>query len=218
MVKTNSLGILIPRSEEDLKYSPEINRVIKDGVPVKKGTVLTEEWLTRKRSYYEELMNIFSAYPDLFLDKIQNPNMKTELFLYQRKLLRAFMRYKDVYVTAPRAFSKSFLTILGLFLQCVFIPGTKRFIAAPFKTQSASIAKEKIFELYERWPLLQKEVEGCELSATPGNFGKDYVEVRFKNGSILQVVGTGDSGRGGRKHGQILKFLLSRTTLYIFYF
>jgi hypothetical protein len=89
-------------------------------------------------------------------------------------------------------------------LQCVFIPGTKRFIAAPFKTQSASIAKEKIFELYERWPLLQKEVEGCELSATPGNFGKDYVEVRFKNGSILQVVGTGDSGRGGRKHGGLI--------------
>ena len=56
------------------------------------------------------------------------------------------MRYKDIYVTAPRAFSKSFITILGLILQCIFMPGTKRFICAPGKGQSAQIAKEKITE------------------------------------------------------------------------
>ena len=54
------------------------------------------------------------------------------------------MRFKDIFVTAPRAFSKSFITILGLILQCIFMPGTKRFICAPGKGQSAQIAKEKI--------------------------------------------------------------------------
>ena len=52
------------------------------------------------------------------------------------------MRFKDIYGTAPRAFSKSFLTILAEILQCIFMPGTKRFICAPNKTQSAQIAKE----------------------------------------------------------------------------
>lgn len=86
------------------------------------------------------------------------------------------MRYKEVYVTAPRAFSKSFITILGLMLQCVFMPGTKRFICAPNKNQSAQIAKEKIVEIYDHWPLLRREVVGGDISDTPGNFGKDYVK------------------------------------------
>nr|DAE11591.1 MAG TPA: Terminase large subunit [Siphoviridae sp. ct2vX3] len=30
--------------------------------------------------------------------------------------MRAVMRYKDIFITAPRAFSKSFITILGLIL------------------------------------------------------------------------------------------------------
>ena len=73
------------------------------------------------------------------------------------------MRFKEVYVVACRAFSKSFITIL-LFLQCVFIPGTKRFICAPNKNQSAQIAKEKLVEIYDKFPLLRKEVIGGDIS------------------------------------------------------
>jgi len=65
------------------------------------------------------MLSIFSAYPDIFLDMItpSNPNgEKFSLFFYQRITLRAIMRYRDVYITAPRAFSKSFITILGLML------------------------------------------------------------------------------------------------------
>ena len=86
------------------------------------------------------------------------------------------MRFRDIFITAPRAFSKSFITILAEILQCIFMPGTKRFICAPNKNQAAQIAKEKILEIYERWPLLRKEVIGGDVSATPGNFGKDYVK------------------------------------------
>jgi hypothetical protein len=114
------------------------------------------------------------------------------------------MRFKDIYVTAPRAFSKSFITILAMILQCIFIPGTKRFICAPNKTQAAQIAKEKIVEIYDRWPLLRKEVLGGEISDTPGNFGKDYVTLKFRNGSQFDVVGALDSQRGGRRHGGLI--------------
>ena len=91
-----------------------------------------------------------------------------------------------------------------MILQCIFIPGTKRFICAPNKTQAAQIAKEKIVEIYDRWPMLRKEVLGGEISDTPGNFGKDYVTLKFRNGSQFDVVGALDSQRGGRRHGGLI--------------
>lgn len=197
--------ILIPRTQEDIDYElSHRHRLEKNGVHIEKGIVLTEEYLNSHKKFFQDVCQIFTAYPDIYLDLIQNEDMKTTLFFYQRIVLRAIMRYKNVYVTAPRAFSKSFITILGMILQCIFIPGTKRFIAAPFKTQSAQIAKEKVLEIYERWPLIRKEIMGCENEEKPGNFGKDYVELRFKNGSIFQVVGTGDAARGQRKHGGLI--------------
>ena len=46
---------------------------------------------------------------------------------------------------------------------------------------------------------------GGDISDTPGNFGKDYMTLTFKNGSVLDVVGALDSTRGGRRHCQIFK-------------
>jgi hypothetical protein len=97
------------------------------------------------------------------------------------------MRFRTVYLTAARAFSKSFLTILALMLQCIFIPGRKVFICAPNKNQGAQIAKEKIYEIYRHWPLIRNEVFGSELSENPGNFSKDMVTIKFRNGSQFDV-------------------------------
>ena len=180
----------------------------KNGIEIEKGVVLNEDYLKKNYDNIGNMLQIFSAYPDVFLDFITPAGSNFQLFFYQRITLRAIMRFKDVYITAPRAFSKSFITILGLILQCIFIPGTKRFICAPNKNQSAQIAKEKIVEIYDRWPLIRKEVLGGDISDTPGNFGKDYVTLKFRNGSQFDVVGALDSQRGGRRHGQILKILL----------
>lgn len=176
----------------------------REGTIIDKGIILNEHYLTSNLGEIGGVMSIFSAYPDLYLDLIKPQDSSFTLFFYQRITLRALMRFKDIYVTAPRAFSKSFITILALILQCIFIPGTKRFICAPNKTQAAQIAKEKIVEIYDRWPLLRKEVIGGEVSDTPGNFGKDYVTLKFRNGSQFDVVGALDSQRGGRRHGGLV--------------
>lgn len=181
-----------------------IARGIRDGIEIEKGVVLNEDYLQKNFDNIGDMLSIFSAYPDIFLDFISPADSSFELFFYQRITLRALMRYRDVYITAPRAFSKSFITILGLILQCIFIPGTKRFICAPNKNQSAQIAKEKIVEIYDKWPLLRREVVGGEISDTPGNFGKDYVTLKFRNGSQFDVVGALDSQRGGRRHGGLV--------------
>lgn len=148
----------------------------RDGITIEKGVILNEVFLEENFEQIGNVMSLFSAYPDVYLDLIKPQDSSFTLFFYQRITLRALMRFKDIYVTAPRAFSKSFITILALILQCIFMPGTKRFICAPNKTQAAQIAKEKIVEIYDRWPMLRKEIIGGEVSDTPGNFGKDYVK------------------------------------------
>lgn len=192
--------------------SPPIEKLIdsnikvgtREGTTIEKGVILNERYLSENIENIGGVMSIFSAYPDVYLDLIKPQDSSFTLFFYQRITLRALMRFKDIYVTAPRAFSKSFITILAMILQCIFIPGTKRFICAPNKTQAAQIAKEKIVEIYDRWPLLRKEVLGGEISDTPGNFGKDYVTLKFRNGSQFDVVGALDSQRGGRRHGGLI--------------
>ena len=176
----------------------------REGTTIDKGVILNEYYLEENLKNIGDAMSIFTAYPDVYLDLIKPQDSSFTLFFYQRITLRALMRFKDIYVTAPRAFSKSFITILAMILQCIFIPGTKRFICAPNKTQAAQIAKEKIVEIYDRWPLLRKEVIGGEISDTPGNFGKDYVTLKFRNGSQFDVVGALDSQRGGRRHGGLI--------------
>ena len=190
---------LLTTPTSDLKEG--LQKIMRNGVEIEKGVTLTMPYLEQNRDKFENYMDLFTAYPDVFLDVIKPTDSSFELFFYQRITLRALMRYKDIFVTAPRAFSKSFITILGLMLQCIFMPGTKRFICAPNKNQSAQIAKEKITEIYDKWPLLRREVVGGDISDTPGNFGKDYVTIKFRNGSQFDVVGALDSQRGGRRHG-----------------
>lgn len=173
----------------------------REGIKIDKGAILTSQYLEQVEELLKKYVCFFTAYPDLYLDMIKPQDSEFTLFFYQRIVLRAIMRFREVNVTACRAFSKSFISILGIFLQCIFMPGTKRFICAPAKNQSAQIAKEKILEIYDKWPLLKQEVESSNAKDMPGNFGKDYVTLRFKNGSQFDVVGALDSARGGRRHG-----------------
>lgn len=183
---------------------PNIKVGRREDVIIEKGVILNEDYLEKNLEDIGGVMSIFTAYPDVYLDLIKPQDSSFTLFFYQRITLRALMRFKDIFVTAPRAFSKSFITILAMILQCIFIPGTKRFICAPNKSQAAQIAKEKIVEIYDRWPMLRKEILGGEISDTPGNFGKDYVTLKFRNGSQFDVVGALDSQRGGRRHGGLI--------------
>lgn len=99
------------------------------------------------------------------------------------------MRYTNIYITAARATSKTFLSILAKYLQCVFLPNHVGSIVAPNKSQAAKISKQKIQEIWRIWPLLKNELEPGVTDGVHANFSKDYVELYFRNGAKLTVVG-----------------------------
>ena len=74
----------------------------RDGTEIEKGVVLTEEYLLKHFESLGNLLSIFTAYPDLYLDIIKPADSTFDLFFYQRITLRAIMRFKDIFITAPR--------------------------------------------------------------------------------------------------------------------
>ena len=174
-----------------------INKLYHDGIELEKGVVLTPSFLERNEDLIAECIQLWSAYPDVYLDLITPEDSTLQLFPYQRIFLRACMRYTNIFITAARATSKTFLSILAKYLQCMFLPNHVGSIVAPNKQQASKITKQKIEEIWRLWPLLEKEVEKA-------NFGKDYVDLFFKNGSRLSVVGALDSDRGIRTHATLI--------------
>ena len=178
-------------------------RIFRDGIELEKGVVITREWLERNEELLYDCWEKFAAYPDIYLDLIKPKDSNFNLFPYQRVFLRACMRYTTIYITAARATSKTFLSILAKYLQCVFIPGHIGSIVAPNKNQAAKISKQKIEEIWRIWPLLENELE-LYLGKPHANFGKDYCDLFFKNGSRLSIVGALDSDRGLRTHATLI--------------
>lgn len=198
MQETN---IMLPNqilSVTHLVVKSAAQKFYKNGIELEKGAIITERRIDRNRGLYEKICNFWSVYPDLFIDLITPSTSHFKLFFYQRLFLRLTMRYARLFVIAPRAFSKSFISILALYLLCMFKPKGKFFIVAPGKAQSAKIAKEKIYEIWDLLPILKREIIG------DGNFGGDYVRLTFRNGSVFDVVSALNSQRGGRRHGGLI--------------
>ena len=166
-------------------------------IDIPKNVNITENWIEKNYEKVRSTLQYFLLYPDCFLDMITPKNTSFKLFFYQRIALRAMIRYRYVYIDAPRAFSKSYIAILAGYLRCMFLPGEKFFICAPGKEQGAKIAAEKLKEIWTIFPFLEKEL-------LKKNMSKDYVTLVFKNGSVFDVVGALDSTRGGRRHAGII--------------
>lgn len=112
------------------------------------------------------------------------------------------MRYKYVYMTFPRAYSKSFLSVMVLMCRCILYPRSKLFVTSGGKEQAAGIVKEKVTEICTLVPALEKE-----LDRRPGKTkeAKDYVVYVFKNGSYFDNIAASEKSRGKRRHGGLVE-------------
>ena len=142
-------------------------------------------------------------YPDIFVEFLCGNNPENfHLFFYQRLFLRAVMRHRYAYATFPRAYSKSFLSVLILMLRCVLYPGAHLFVTTGGKEQAAGIAREKAEELVKLIPGLKNEIDWSR-GATKAS--KNMVEYLFKNGSKLDIMAAQQSSRGKRATGGLVE-------------
>lgn len=169
---------------------------------------LSEERIKPIIPYLRQYIAFWREYPDLFIDFLQTgengeiPDNGLRFYFYQRVFLRAAIRYKYVYMVFPRAYSKSFLSVLTLMIRCILYPRAKLFVTSGGKEQSAQIIKEKVDELCNLVPALERE-----LDLRPGKTrqSKDYCAYLFKNGSYFDNIAARESSRGKRRHGGLVE-------------
>ena len=144
-------------------------------------------------------------YPDMFIDFMAGPDggpQHFKLYFYQRIFLRAAMRHKYIYAVFPRAYSKSFLSMMVLMCRAILYPRCKLFITSGGKEQAAGIVKEKVQEICTLIPAFQKEIDWRRGQTLEG---KDYVKYVFKNGSYFDNIAARESSRGKRRHGGLIE-------------
>ena len=158
---------------------------------------ISEERLRKCLPELRKCISFYRKYPDIFIDRIKGPNCVFKFYTYQRVFLRIVMRYKWTYAVFPRAYSKSFLTMMSLMLKAILYPGTQAAVTAGGKEQAASITIAKIEEICRLIPSLSNEINWDRGQSKKS---KDNVKYIFKNGSSVDILAARESSRGQRRN------------------
>ena len=173
---------------------------------------LSEQRLRAQLDPMRVLIAFYREYPDLLVDYLKGPESTFNFYFYQRVFLRIVMRHRYTYATFPRAYSKSFLSMMALMLRCILYPGSELFVTTGGKQQAASITIAKIEEICKLIPAL-----GNEINWTRGvsKKSKDDVNYVFKNGSKINILAAKESSRGQRRTGGLMEecVLIDQTAL-----
>lgn len=173
---------------------------------------LSEQRLRAQLDPMRVLIAFYREYPDLLVDYLKGPESTFNFYFYQRVFLRIVMRHRYTYATFPRAYSKSFLSMMALMLRCILYPGSELFVTTGGKEQAASITIAKIEEICKLIPAL-----GNEINWTRGvsKKSKDDVNYVFKNGSKINILAAKESSRGQRRTGGLMEecVLIDQTAL-----
>lgn len=163
---------------------------------------LSEERIRAAMPEIRKSIAFYREYPDLFVDFVKGPDSNFKFYFYQRIFLRVVMRHRKVYATFPRAYSKSFLSMMVLMLRCILYPGCELFITTGGKEQAASITVAKIDEICRLIPSLNNEIN-WERGVSKKS--KDSVEYVFKCGSKINILAARESSRGQRRTGGLME-------------
>lgn len=159
-------------------------------------------------------LNTLIAYPDIFVDLMVPTESKFNLYFFQRIILRVFARFKQSYVCATRAASKSFLAFLSRYLSCMELPNQNTFVCMEIKQQATKVAREKVEgDLWQKFPLLKNEMikipQPGKAPASPFKGGNDYAQYNFSNHSVFDVVSV-DSARGLRRTSGLIEEVIEQ--------
>ena len=170
----------------------------------RKKVEVSEERLAAVVPEARKYISFWREYPDMFIDFLLtcgNP-VNFKFYFYQRVFLRAAMRHQYMYAVFPRAYSKSFLSMMVLMIRCVLYPKCKLFVTSGGKEQAAGIMKEKVQEICTLIPAFKQEIDWTRGQTLEG---KDYCKYVFKNGSYFDNIAARESSRGKRRHGGVIE-------------
>ena len=173
---------------------------------------MSEERIEAQLPNLRKLISFYREYPDLLIDDIKGENCKFKFYFYQRIFIRIVMRHRYVYATFPRAYSKSFLSMMVLMLRCILYPGSHLFVTTGGKEQAASITVAKIEEICKLIPVLENEINWERGVSKKSKNDAKYI---FKNGSSIDILAAMESSRGQRRHGGLMEecVLIDQTAL-----
>jgi len=163
---------------------------------------LSEERLKEQVPHLRKLVAFYREYPDYLIDFMKGPESTFKFYFYQRIFLRVVMRHRYVYATFPRAYSKSFLSMMVLMLRCILYPNSHLFVTTGGKEQAASITIAKIEEICKLIPALNNEINW---DRGVSKKSKDDVKYVFKNGSSIDILAARQSSRGQRRTGGLME-------------
>lgn len=169
---------------------------------------LSEERINAVIPIIRKYTAFWREYPDLFVDflvrgtRTESKEGEFKFFFYQRVFLRCVMRYQYVYAVFPRAYSKSFLSVMALMVRCILYPGVHLFVTSGGKEQGASILHDKVNEICDLIPSFKREIDWGRGKSQES---KDKVRYVFKNGSVLDNLAARESTRGQRRHGGLME-------------
>lgn len=163
---------------------------------------ISEQRLNANLETIRKTIAFFRWYPDLFVDFAKGPDSTFKFLTYQRVFLRCVMRHRFVYATFPRAYSKSFLSVMALMLRCTFYPNSHLFVTTGGKQQAASITMAKVEQICHLLPFFQKQITWERGKTTKG---RDNVKYVWKNGSTLDILTASEKSRGQRRTGGLME-------------
>ena len=170
----------------------------------RKKVGLSEERVRAVIPIGRQYIAYWREYPDMFVDyllEMGNPQ-DFHFFFYQRVFLRIAMRHQYVYAVFPRAYSKSFLSMMTLMIRCILYPKCKLFVTSGGKEQAAGIMKEKVQEICNLIPAFKREIDWTRGKTLEG---KDYAKYVFKNESYFDNIAARESSRGKRRHAGVIE-------------
>jgi len=168
-------------------YNPAFNATVES---------FGKEELDQFRSNLDKYIDFVSWgrwFPDLFLDLIKPKTGGINLHSDQRVFMRIAMRFLSMYGVFTRGWSKTFLEEIVMFIACVFFPGIEFSLTAQTKENAAELLKDKYNDILKKYPWFKNEIYDQKFSKNDG-------EIKFVNGSRIDVLANSSSSKGQRRN------------------
>jgi len=182
----------MPKNYQSNEYKKNAN----SGDSFKKGRTMTIDKMIEGEDL-EKLKDWVTFYRNN-IHRFVEHYMGVKLFPYQRVWIYLISQSMIFLGLAARASAKSWLIAVYAIAKCILYPGLTVSLNSSTKGQAGLIISEKVQELYREHPNIQREISNITTNA-------NRWRVDFHNGSKINVVISGEGGRGHRSNVAVLE-------------